>query len=226
MIEGSAACRRLMHTVAGVWLAAFLPLSFPAVAADESSPVAKPEVKEGDRWTYRRTNHLLNRVVFTRQDRVVSTGPDEILVVSRQGANESDAFFTSQWGSIVIGGTTFIPRAEFFKFPLAVGAAYNTEYETANKGSRARSRFEFAVKVVGWEDVEVPAGKFRALKLEANGNYVRIDPGARFGGMARFRFWYVPEIKRWAKTTYEEGSRGLGYPDTSYTDELVGRSVQ
>jgi hypothetical protein len=188
--------------------------------------VATPEVREGDRWTYRRTNHLVNKVVFTRDDRVVSTGPDEILVVARQGQNEFDVFFNSEWGAIVIGGTTLTPRADFYKFPLKVGATHNVSYETTNKGSPARSRFEFAVKVVGWEEVDVPAGKFRALKLEANGTYVRIDPGARFGGMARFRFWYVPEIKRWAKLTYEDGSRGLGYPDTTYSDELIQFSVK
>jgi len=203
-------------------------LSFSAFGADEASPVAKPDVKAGDRWVYRRTDHLTNKVAFTRNDRVASTGPDEILVVSKRSdqTSEFDIFQTSEWGAIAIGGLALIPRAEFFKFPLKVGATHQTAYETTNRGSPARFKFDFTVKVLAWEDVAVPAGNFRALKVEANGTFIRLDSGQRFGGMARFRFWYVPEIKRWAKSSYEQGASGFAYPDVTYTDELIQFALQ
>jgi hypothetical protein len=209
-------------------VAAACLLSFSAIGADEASAVAKPDVKVGERWSYRRTDYLTNKVSFSIEGRVVSMGPDEILLVAKRSdqSGEFDVFFTSEWGVIVLGGTTFIPRTDFFKFPLKVGATHQTTYETANKGSPARAKFELAVKVMGWEDIEVPAGKFRALKLEANGNYIRLEAGNRSGGMVRVRYWYVPEIKRWAKYTYEEGSRGLSYPDNAFSDELIKFSVQ
>lgn len=204
---------------------AFL-LAFPAVAADETDAVAKPQVKAGDRWTYRRTYSSGGAGNFTYENRVASTGPDEILVVSkrRDRTDESDNFYTSEWNAIVLGGLTLIPRAGYFKFPLKVGASYETSYETTNRNSQDRNRFEMVVKVVGWEDIAVPAGKFRVLKLEAKGTYLRLNQ--RFGGWAQFDFWYVPDIKRWVKLTYSDGTRGPTSPDTAFVDEMLEFSVQ
>lgn len=205
--------------------AAFL-LAFSAFAADETGTVAKPQVKEGDRWTYRRTYSSGGAGNFTYENRVVSTGPDEILAVSkrRDRTDENDNFFTSEWNAIALGGLTLIPRTGFFKFPLKVGASYETSYETTNKNSPDRNKFEVTVKVVGWEDIAVPAGNFRALKLEAKGTFLRLNE--RFGGWAQFGFWYVPEIKRWVKYTYADGRRGPTSPDTAFVDEMLEFSVQ
>lgn len=218
-----------VHAIAfqfvGAAVAFFLAVS--AFGADETdATVAKPQVKVGDRWTYRRTDYLTNKVRFTYENRVASTGPDEILVVTRRrnSSGESDDFFTSEWNPIALGGTTLIPRAGFFKFPLKVGASHESTYETAIKNSQARSRFELTVKVMGWEDITVPAGRFRALKLEANGTFLRLDQ--RFGGWVQIGFWYVPEIKRWVKTTYSDGTRGPTSPYETIGDELVEFKVQ
>jgi hypothetical protein len=43
-------------------------------------------------------------------------------------------------------------------------------------------------KVVGWEDVEVPAGKFKALRLE-------FDRSGQMRGSASESVWYAPEAK-------------------------------
>ena len=53
--------------------------------------------------------------------------------------------------------------------------------------------------MVGWEDIEVPAGKFRALKVQAEGTFRRsIGPSP---DEARNTYWYVPQVKRWVKTS-------------------------
>ena len=36
-------------------------------------------------------------------------------------------------------------------------------------------RHDRRVKVVGWEEVGVPAGKFRALRIESEGRFQRVD---------------------------------------------------
>ena len=54
-------------------------------------------------------------------------------------------------------------------------------------------------KVIGWEDVQVPAGNFHALKVEVNSRYYGK------GGMAddaTLIFWYSPQINRFVKFDY------------------------
>ncbi len=201
-----------------------------AFGADESdAPVPKPEVKVGDRWKYRRTDYPTNLPrITTYEVRVTFLGPDEILTVDTGGSGkENDSHWTSEWSAISLGGSGVVydQPARFLKFPLKVGATHETTFEVvARRGGTARPKFEQTVKVVGWEDVVVPAGKFRALKVEAKGTFQRLD--ARFGGWARLEFWYVPDVKRWVKYTYEDGTRGPSTPSTKDGHELVEFRVQ
>jgi hypothetical protein len=57
------------------------------------------------------------------------------------------------------------------------------------------------VKVVGWEEVTVPAGTFRALRIEAEGPFERVD--MPIVGTAKEVMWYVPQVKRYVKWTFE-----------------------
>ncbi len=197
--------------------------------ADETSPVQKPEVKVGDRWTYRRTDYPTNLPrITTYEQRVTFVGPDEILVVNTGGSGrESDSHFTSEWNAVSFGGLglVFAPSFWFLKFPLKVGAMYETAFEiVAKRDSPLRVKNEVIVKVVGWEDVVVPAGKFRALKLEAKGTWQRLD--APSSGWNRYDVWYVPEVKRLVKTYWEDGPLGRSTPNTKEGHELVEFNVQ
>jgi hypothetical protein len=93
--------------------------------------------------------------------------------------------------------------------------------------------------------VEVPAGKFRALKIESEGHWeAEIAPsqsvvqGAQTGqsgatlvtqaqniverqatGRLYKAFWYAPEVKRWVKSVEEYYSNG-GVRNERYSQEL------
>ena len=54
-----------------------------------------------------------------------------------------------------------------------------------------------SVSVVGWETVEVPAGKFRAIKVELDTMVRPLDGSRPFP--RQVTFWYVPEVRRWVK---------------------------
>jgi hypothetical protein len=203
--------------------AAALLLALCASGADDpGAAVAKPQVKVGDRWTSRTTNLLRpNAPAVTVDSRVVSTGPDEIVLVSkrRDREGEVDSFWTSEWNAVALPTMTFTPHLGHFKFPLKVGASYVAAWEGIAKGSGWRGKFEIQFKVTGWEDVTVPAGKFRALKLEGDGTYTRLDQAG--GGWTRYAYWYVPEVKRFAKYTWV--SEGM---NVNQVIELVEFSVQ
>jgi hypothetical protein len=59
-------------------------------------------------------------------------------------------------------------------------------------------------KVIGWEDVQVPAGKFRALKVEHDST-LRGSRGP-FTANRKILLWYVPETKRWVRSEFTQTS--------------------
>jgi hypothetical protein len=218
----------ILPVLARQWLAiaVALLLANSALAADESAPVPKPEVRAGDRWTLLRTNFLKNVAEYTYETRVTFVGPDVIVTTARRQdtGQEFEEHYTSEWNAMAFRGTIFTPHTGTAKFPLRVGASHKHTYEYQVQGSQAYGRYESETKVVGWEDIVVPAGKFRALKLEKEGWYTRLD--IRGTGWQRLELWYVPEVKRFVKFTLRIGKGAPTSPDVWYGEELVEFSIQ
>ena len=71
-----------------------------------------------------------------------------------------------------------------------------------------KTAFEYqeTFRVLGWEEFEVRAGKFKAIKLE-----YKIEGAMRSGigwipqGEAKAWYWYAPEVKNFVKCQYEKG---------------------
>jgi hypothetical protein len=180
-----------------------------------TAQVPLPDVKVGDRWIYQRMDYDAGRRRGKYQMRVVFAERGVIQVVSTQSwkDGEEDTTYTAEWNAVTVPGRVFNPHTGWFKFPLQVGATYSAAFDVMfpKKGEGAESRNEREVKVVGWEEVVVPAGKFRALKIVSEGRFQRLDKG--FSGSSRNVIWYVPEVRRWAKIVTETrpaGGRGKG----------------
>jgi hypothetical protein len=200
-----------------------------ALGADETAPVPKPDVKVGDRWRYRVQTHQTNVPITTYLDtRASFVSPDAILnVESASDGHEGESQFGSDWSVHSIGslGQVFDPPIRYLNFPLQVGAEHPyVNGLAAQRGSPARTRAEGVVKVLGWEEVSVPAGRLRALKVEAKGSFQRLDTS--FRGWQRTVIWYSPEVKRWVKYTFEVGGRGPSNLDLVRDIELVDFKVQ
>jgi hypothetical protein len=192
---------------------AALVLMFPLVCtAQADAAVAKPEVKVGDRWIYRRTDHRLKPPVFVYEMRVTFVDSRAIhAVLARQGEQrESDATWTPEWNGVVSVDEGVVELdGGLLQFPLSIGRAYQAAWQIRRPRVGAfHVRHERAVRVMGWEEIAVPAGKFRALKVEAEGLYRRLD--ASKSDWARNTVWYVPEVKRWVKSSYEDAFGLIG----------------
>jgi hypothetical protein len=115
-------------------------------------------------------------------------------------------------------------------FPLTVGKHWEVHYreEHPNK-DHAWEDFSSTYTVVGVEHVEVAAGKFDAIKIEAEGRWLAetapsntiatAAQGAsgtatittqigtanarRIEGRTYKAFWYVPSVRRWVKSVEE-----------------------
>lgn len=206
-----------------------------ASAAQDTQVVAKPAVAVGDHWIYRTLNTrasypklvlMLTRVSYVKEDAiaVVDTllhveGADspaaKARVGRRPGESAGESIFTAEWNYVAdSSGAVYSPNSGHLRFPLQVGKSYaaNSELRRPRLGAKVGWRYTRNVQVVGWEDVTVPAGTFRALKIDVTGQYVRLHDGRP--GSDRWVFWYVPETKRWAKSFYEDA-------DGSTTTELV-----
>jgi hypothetical protein len=126
-------------------------------------------------------------------------------VIEQQGRRrETDATWTSEWNAVVAPdeGVVEVEKG-VFQFPLSPGLQYSAAWEMRRPRAGAfHVRHERKVNVVGWEDIEVPAGKFRALKVQADGHFRRFDRLA--SDEARNTYWYVPQVKRWVKHVYQD----------------------
>nr|WP_246217285.1 hypothetical protein [Paraburkholderia panacisoli] len=133
-----------------------------------------------------------------------------------------------------------------FAFPLSPGKTWSVDYTELHPNKMfASQKWNSQYKVVGTETVEVPAGKYQAIKIEAEGNWIaQIEPTrtvtqsmqiqqgdtammtraqnvgpVQSTGRTYKAFWYVPEIGRWVKSVEEYyGSNGVR--NERYTTEL------
>jgi hypothetical protein len=224
-IEASTVIRVKLTPVV---LSGLLCIAPAACLAQADAPVPRPEVRVGERWTYNIVDYWSNRVTATREW-VVSTANERAIltVVTEQGKPETDESFTPEWNGVATTIATYLPDTGLLRFPLRPGARYTAQFEMVSGPQRnLRSRHDREIEVLGWEEIAVPAGRFRALKIVAGGSFQRLDTS--IAGTVTWTFWYAPEVKRWVKIVIEDNiligpQRG---PFSKFGAELVKYAVQ
>ena len=222
----------------------------------QAQPVAAPRVVPNDTWTYQHTSET--RAGGWRQTRVESTvvrvGTGTIALSNHPAGSTAppvEQLTGLDWSRLrsVNGHETVVNRP--LSFPLSIGKTWDVEYaEDHPNRQHSSERIKATYKAVGWEDVTVAAGAFRALKLEAEGEWsaamapavsatssARVDAGGTasvvqtnktgatvFTGHIYKAFWYVPAVKRWVKSVEEYyDPNGVRYERS--TDELESYKV-
>jgi hypothetical protein len=113
-------------------------------------------------------------------------------------------------------------RKKILNFPLTLGKQWKDLYQVDEQGpwgGNVAVEYQETFRVLGGEEVEVRAGKFKAIKLE-----YKIETSTREGigwtprGEFKAWYWYSPEVKNLVKCQYgkgyqealiqEKGSRG------------------
>ena len=200
--------------------ALFFVAPIVALAADDQ-PVQAPYVEVGDCWSYRGEN-IYNRGPIEDFEicvTFVNKLKDIIAAVAtvKSDGREIDVTYSTSWGIYrSLSGMTSPQGMNFYKFPLHVGDAYSNEFEYRDAMSGAnRGKVTWKFRVVGWEDVTVPAGTFHALKIEGQGIIQRYDLDSRiFPVMATA--WYSPEVNRHVKNLFKYPDRQTGVELTAY----------
>jgi hypothetical protein len=231
----------------------FIPALFVVgVAASASAQTLNaPIIKAGDTWTYRTTTEKgASGWNQTRDETTVSrvTSSTIYYTVKASGSTQSpkELFAGPDWSRArdIDGKETVVNRP--LAFPLTTGKAWEVRYTEQHPNKTFRSE-EWLNKysVVGFENIEVPAGKFNALKIEAEGRWTaELEPtqtvvqgaqsnadgtsmvtqtqkttGRTVSGRTYKAFWYVPEVRRWVKSVEEYYGSG-GVRNERYTGEL------
>jgi len=100
-------------------------------------------------------------------------------------------------------------RKMILNFPLTPGKQWKDLYQVDEQGpwgGKVAAEYHETFRVIGGEEVEVPAGKFKAVKVEH-----KIMPSWRegigwiTGTESRASYWYSPEVKNFVKCQYEKG---------------------
>ena len=114
-------------------------------------------------------------------------------------------------------------RQKILNFPLTPGKQWEGLFERneVGWGGTGRAEYQETFRVLGWEDVEVRAGKFKAIKLEYK--FVRSQGYVRSGENKAW-YWYSPEVKNFVKCLYEKGYSE--YPNERENWELVSYELK
>jgi hypothetical protein len=206
----------------------------PARAADQAS-IGQPAYLVGDSWVYDRSREIGKKFSQERVDLKIDRVGDETMLVGFKldgSPNDFDdqAMGLDMSGRAIVDGQQKV-TARLFSFPMKVGDKWTEDFvDPRRKGIQTSAHVTMTYKVVGWEDVTVPAGTFHALKIEGNGLLTAqvffpakaIAAGeagpsdatsishvqtAHSGTMVQPRYrliYYAPQIKNYVKLIYEQ----------------------
>jgi hypothetical protein len=192
--------------------AGFCALALLAPALALAQPAARADWNVGDTWT----------VAITSSSGVGGAAHrEEVRVVKEAGANGYRVENTKKAGGAApevemltisrdhnfigpVGGGGAPQEFKWLQWPLEPGRTYQFEINAQNQVTTWKG------KVTGWQDVEVPAGKFKALHVE----FERSGP---FRSSASESIWYAPEAKVIVKRvqTRPSGTRANAYDVTT-----------
>lgn len=192
------------------WLAALLLLPSFIFAQ-----VGAPEYVAGEAWTYREINGFNNieRNTVVREVTGVSGGVAQMRTLTADGRLVDEAVLAGGtlrdgWLSDRAAGV-LDPGLDLRPFPLNAGNAWTQRVTRIDRQFKDRRAVRVDGKVLGWETVKVPAGEFKAIKLERQMYLGDADP-FRQQTIRTETEWYVPELKAAAKLQvrefYSEGS--------------------
>ena len=194
-------------------------LACTAASAQLAMPVERPELKPGDTWTYRVLDNWTKKET-NRYTMVYATEENERWMFRWQGLTDgktSTLMFNKDLQACrTLKESSNLTCGGNLKFPLTAGGKHRYNELPWGNGNGHNSA---DCEVKGIEAVEVPAGKFEAVKVTCKGFWTRLFEGS---GSGRFdeTWWYSPSIKRLVKLEYND-LYSNGQPNVRNLTELV-----
>ena len=106
-----------------------------------------------------------------------------------------------------------VPQRRLFDFPLMIGKRWKDNYlaelkwedeYTSRPGGHTigdETQIFESYRVLGWEEVELQAGMFKAMKIEYKREWSSPNSGMREG---KAWYWYSPEVRNLVRFQYDK----------------------
>jgi len=159
-----------------------------AAQAQDLAQVEKPDPKVGDTRIYA-VLEPISRVEQRVQELTVTEVTDSQIQITDKVSSVVTTY-DRDWAIKQVGSRRYTPSVRALTFPMQVGKKWehSNSYAHASCGTTTS---DLKNEVVGWEDVIVPAGTFRALRIDSNGYWNNSCGSDR----SEYKFWYVPKVK-------------------------------
>lgn len=184
----------------------YVPVPNKSMVADSPKPVPIPGVQVGDIYVYESIEPGNPSSSVTNKRTVTSVNGKIVMSLVNLGdenAKPRRLEFTNEWnliGSYATDnkGQEYSPPLKYFDFPLVPGKTWTQQSKETNTKTAATKIHSVSGMVRGWESVTVPAGTFRALKIELQ--WEGFEPSKSEKTNGSDISWYVPEVRRSVKT--------------------------
>ena len=185
-------------------IAASVAIGCQAAVAQQTT-VERPVLKPGTEWSYRIDNSKRDKPTppsdLRRVVKAVNANDYTIDVVTPTGTRTT--VMSLDLNPFAEGMTTGANKATgalpYFSFPMTPGKTYSEPLSYPSPFGNLAIQVDMNTKVLDWEEVTVPAGKYRALKVEANGRSV----GGPINGTRKVTLWYAPEVGNYVRMEFE-----------------------
>lgn len=192
-------------------LLSFLVLFIPAMVCAQNR-VNAPIWNVGDRWNL--TGDVIISVANADENsyavKYATAGGESILIYDK--SSFSRLYVMDKDKRLKYEGR----NKRLFNFPLEIGKSWTDKF-TIKSGTFGTQEFTVTETFtpLGWEDIQIQAGKFRAVKIE----YKSEMPGQAAGRPKEGKvwYWYSPEVKYMLKCQYDRTE----YWDAIYDWELT-----
>jgi hypothetical protein len=167
-----------------------------AVTAQTTETVGAPEVKEGDRWTYARSDKMdrTRAAKYTTTVKSVSADGYVTSIEPHEGSMTArEDRYTKDGNLVMFEGFKFEPFIRLYDFPLSSGKQWESKYTWWSPTANTQLSGTRRTTVAGWETVKTPAGEFKVLKITAE---TQIMGSRGFGSSTQTTLWYAPDVRR------------------------------
>jgi len=206
-----------MRTVISRAGLALLVLSW-AVPSWAQAPLRadRPVLKVGDSTVFQ---DLDVRTGETRDTTFVIVKIDPDRIVNRaSGSTSGERTFTRDFNPIEVKAgeavaSIYKPFWPYLQFPLEVGRTWEIPFDVvvAARPADRIAEWQMKARVVSIEPVTVPAGTFRAFRIEYEGSYTTHEGNKSWTGTHKEIAWFATELSRIVKRDYEQAAPARGF---------------
>ncbi len=171
------------------------PVRSPEPIAPVQTGITRPVWRVGDRWVHAWTAGTDRGTKTSEVVGLREVGGVQYYVLR---VDTVDRYYTLDlhWAAGIVDSRVAaraIPPLPWFNWPLDVGRRW--EYQGVYEEKDRKDRIRETYRVVGVEQVQVPAGTFRAYKIIREVNATTAD-----------QYWYAPEVRWYVKWLGRRGT--------------------